>query len=585
MRMRPSHRPAIDWDTIGQELFDRIIEALVQRVYDDSGWAVRPIDGRGGDGGIDVECLQKTSGQRHVFQLKYFPEGFSGKHRKRREQIQRSFDALDSVPDRWILVAPCTTDQSGYAFLKRLVGNSTELELWHRARLDELLAAHRDLADHFAREDYGLEQAKQLARETAVLAGGSADLSERVASLGKTVDAVDENWTFDFTREGDSVVHILRAKHARAAEVAPINISFLVDASSIPDRDQTTLRDMDYGLAGSVTFPGEAVQQFMIDGPELVRREPADGVEVTMTKLPNPNIVGKHVELHLSDERCGPLGVFHGVLVDGRPGAAGMSLRTNFFDIVTITFLMPPLNGHNDEGSASGTCNVQVEYPSLASVDSVRLASEMMVNLAKARRVELRDGTRHLVTIGLDDGVIDPDRYIDQHDLAADLAVVQEAAKNRFPLPIQVSELDRTWARALRLALQEGHTYAPGVTGLHVTFSPDALKDAALQDLLAGEARAFVARQEPFQVELCGHELVLPQMALYHPAMRLRDHEQVTLELARGQAAKFHLETVDGSTMTLLGSAYPAQGVPPAPWGLRGIPEPKPLPDVVKQND
>lgn len=87
MRMRRSHQPAMDWATIGQELFDRIVEALVQRVYDDTTWDVRPIDGRGGDDGIDIECLHKTSGHRHVHQLKYFPEGFSGKHVKRRDQI------------------------------------------------------------------------------------------------------------------------------------------------------------------------------------------------------------------------------------------------------------------------------------------------------------------------------------------------------------------------------------------------------------------------------------------------------------------------------------------------------------------
>lgn len=52
--MRRSRHPALDWDTIGQPLFDRIIEALVQRIYGED-WDVRPIDGSGGDGGIDIE--------------------------------------------------------------------------------------------------------------------------------------------------------------------------------------------------------------------------------------------------------------------------------------------------------------------------------------------------------------------------------------------------------------------------------------------------------------------------------------------------------------------------------------------------
>ena len=353
--MRRSHQPAIEWATVGQELFDRIIEALVQRVYDDTKWDVRPIDGRGGDGGIDIECLNTTSGQRHVHQLKYFPEGFSGKHVKRRDQIRTSFRALDPIPDKWILVAPCTTDKRGYAYLKELVGEASELEFWHRARLDALLATYPDLVDHFAREDYGLEQAKQLNAETSVLAGGGADLAERVVRLGSTVDAVDENWTFDFMRKGEEVIQVLRAKHPRAAEVAPINISFALDEFAIPDRDRTTLRDLDYGLAGSVTLPPEAVREFVIEGPELVRQNPTDGIEVTMTQTPNPNIVGKAIELHLSGGDDAIPGVYHGVLVDGRPGAAGMSLRANFYDIVSITFLMPPLGQLTGEASHSGT--------------------------------------------------------------------------------------------------------------------------------------------------------------------------------------------------------------------------------------
>lgn len=201
------------------------------------------------------------------------------------------------------------------------------------------------------------------------------------------------------------------------------------------------------------------------------------------------------------------------------------------------------------------------------------------MDLAGARRVELRLGARHLVTVGLDAGTnIDLDLYIDQHELAADLTVVQEAAKNRFPMPTEVSDLDRTWARALRLALQHGHTYAPGITGLHGTFIPKILQDPALESLLAGEQGAFVARQEPFQFDLCGHRLSLPSMSMYHPAMRLNEHERVRRELEQGHNTDFSLETENGSVMTLIGADYPPEGISPHPWGLRDIPEPKPLP-------
>jgi hypothetical protein len=45
---------AIEWERIGQPQFDRIIEALVHRLYEATAEVVHPVNGRGGDGGIDI---------------------------------------------------------------------------------------------------------------------------------------------------------------------------------------------------------------------------------------------------------------------------------------------------------------------------------------------------------------------------------------------------------------------------------------------------------------------------------------------------------------------------------------------------
>ncbi|MFI7236963.1 hypothetical protein [Streptomyces cyaneofuscatus] len=51
---------AIEWDRIGQPGFDRIVEALVHRMYDAAA-SVEAVNGRGGDAGIDIKV---TSGSR-----------------------------------------------------------------------------------------------------------------------------------------------------------------------------------------------------------------------------------------------------------------------------------------------------------------------------------------------------------------------------------------------------------------------------------------------------------------------------------------------------------------------------------------
>lgn len=48
-------RDSIEWQHIGEECFNRIVEALLTRIYHQPpASTVKVIDGRGGDGGIDV---------------------------------------------------------------------------------------------------------------------------------------------------------------------------------------------------------------------------------------------------------------------------------------------------------------------------------------------------------------------------------------------------------------------------------------------------------------------------------------------------------------------------------------------------
>lgn len=59
----------IEWERIGQEDFDRMVETLVQRLYQDSS-TVEVIDGRGGDGGRDIVVRQGS--RIRIFQLNTF---------------------------------------------------------------------------------------------------------------------------------------------------------------------------------------------------------------------------------------------------------------------------------------------------------------------------------------------------------------------------------------------------------------------------------------------------------------------------------------------------------------------------------
>lgn len=82
----------LNWRTMSEDEFNRIAEALIRRsVMEDSpGVDVKALDGRGGDGGIDLDATVERTGQLvSIYQLKFFPEGFSGEwSRARKPQIE-----------------------------------------------------------------------------------------------------------------------------------------------------------------------------------------------------------------------------------------------------------------------------------------------------------------------------------------------------------------------------------------------------------------------------------------------------------------------------------------------------------------
>ncbi|MEV0411116.1 hypothetical protein AB0I68_10000 [Streptomyces sp. NPDC050448] len=79
---------AIAWGPITQPRLDRIVEALVHRLYAEDA-EVEVMNGRGGDGGIDIKVT--ADGRVWIYQLKYFPNGFPGSYEGRGAGIKRSF--------------------------------------------------------------------------------------------------------------------------------------------------------------------------------------------------------------------------------------------------------------------------------------------------------------------------------------------------------------------------------------------------------------------------------------------------------------------------------------------------------------
>lgn len=70
-------RSRINWSQISEVDFNEVVEVLLLKMYDKKPYKAEVLRGAGGDGGIDVAVRLRNRVVK-IFQLKYFPEGFTG---------------------------------------------------------------------------------------------------------------------------------------------------------------------------------------------------------------------------------------------------------------------------------------------------------------------------------------------------------------------------------------------------------------------------------------------------------------------------------------------------------------------------
>ncbi|MFG2961488.1 hypothetical protein ACGF5O_48220 [Streptomyces sp. NPDC048291] len=149
----------IEWAHMHQPDFDRLVELILYKARTGEG-RVEAVNGRGGDGGIDVRIVRGS--ELEVVRLKFYLDGFPTSARGRRRAIRESFDrAAQLRPAVWTLVVPCTLSDPERAFVEGPAGGTglPEIQILDRARLDAYLAAFPDIVEYWHR-DYLLEAAK-----------------------------------------------------------------------------------------------------------------------------------------------------------------------------------------------------------------------------------------------------------------------------------------------------------------------------------------------------------------------------------------------------------------------------------------
>jgi hypothetical protein len=552
----------------GQLRFDRIVEALVHRLYDAAA-TVEAVNGRGGDDGIDIKV---TSGPRvRTFQLKYYPDGFpTASFKGRRTAIKASFErAMRHAPFEWVLVVPCTLTAAERAYVHALpAGRTVRVRVMDRAELDERLAVHADLEASFTRDQL-FEAAKVYNQERALLMGGLADVGARVGALGRQVDGLDPHWTVDFARQADAVVHVLRGKHPRAHEVSPIQITLTGSGVLASELADVVRASLGFGRPEEVVLPPSAVESLTLTGPDWLSGAHRQ-VEVRWAPAQTVPPVARDAEVVFLDSDQQVSASYPATLSHLGRGSIGRSVDVELPG-GRLQLMIP------DTASEPASPRYAYDLHRLDPAAALRVLKMHRRFVAGGRFQVRADG--HNVTGG--DLPPQPAAVADLakqlHLYVEDLEMVQRHCEQYFLVPGDLSASERVALRVARLLIDGHCVISPFVLSVHCTL--DGEDSPTLRTVLKGdEPQAVHGVCQRFTLTVAGRHLELGPVVFFHPRAVTKDGPRLTAALDAGQAAgmRLALRPADGERFRLLlQSRVPATEPSPVPLGLAGFPEPR----------
>lgn len=564
------HEGSIDWKHISEDDFNRVVEALLMRKFHrPPASTAEVVDGRGGDGGIDV-AVYVDNKIKQIFQLKHFPEGFSGGFKKtRREQIKNSFDTAwtNHEPPLWTLVVPRnpTVPESKYVsgLGKRVKEDKTITPtVWGPARLDSELAYHPDLLAAATREP--LVDVLQTIREERAALVGSDDLSRRASDLHKLAAGRSLYWDVDFQASDSGVTEFYHAKHPRAAELEPLGFKFTVKANAF-GLGQDIQRVVDFGARRHLSIPGTALEGFKAVGPDWFYQDgTVERIEIRAAdRLPADQQISVTLEFLDADgfTHASHLGVMH-TKSDGKRGVAFLA---TFYGMMEFEAEIPYAP------SSPGTFGLTMGFAN-ARVSDAQGVLQLLRDFDSGCVIQVLFEERKLLK-----GLATGDAQLVDHSmelLVEDLGVLERKLNAKFRVPAEMSHRQRVMVRVARLLVDGNATWMPPETSLTGKLSGEA--DDGMKMLLS-EGCAVTMPIPAFVIEIQGSKFNLGPAVLYHPSTVIRDAAEVRAALeARTAAGREVAFDPQGDTLiwVMLGQGQ-AEGVPETlPWELPGIPMP-----------
>lgn len=557
----------INWRTITETDFNAVAESLIVRDRTGNGLVAQAVDGRGGDGGIDIDVRAERTGQiTEILQLKWFPEGFSNRFGARKDQIKKSFEAaMSHDPAVWTLVVPANLTVNERKSVWALKGGRKVLIRFIDATALNLLLAKFPHVHDWATRDAGLDALTRVGREQSVLAK-PADLAAEALRLDRRADGVSAYWGRSWSVSDGNYFEELYAKRPDAAQREPL--SFVVETAFGPNDAELRKsfeESLGYGVIEPLVLPAHIVTSFTKVGPEwFAGEESIAELHLLPSDSTKQDLKMSATTFDVNDRRLSTLSGRTSYITSGKEGGG---LTCTFGGGLTQRWLFP-LDRQNPS-------RLDMSFqPAGHTARSIQRAMLFLESLHRAVKVSLTvDGkTSHL-------GVPEfPEAYEPQEasrELVDDLAFIEGHLNVSFEFPDELpGALERVWIRVVRIMLSGGCAVMPDTSGFNVTLNG---KPGIADSGLFGEGAALFVGNDEWTIDVLGEELFIGSLGIYHPNVGADDARGHLQALLAGKAAgrRVHFRPNDETPFRIYSPARmrPNDKVVADPWGLNGIPE------------
>lgn len=266
---------SIRWNELEPQGYEDMVSVLLSRLYPDA----QRIDGKGGDGGRDVQIVGAQGDQIiDAFELK----SFTGRMAPgRRSQVLRSLNRASALgPKSWSLIVPIDPTPTEEHWFHQLRQNYAFPIRWlGKTWLDEKMSAFPDIRRYFIEGADGevLRLLRELKQEEANVTDVHGAVA-RVRTLRERLNEIDPYYRYEFSTGtgvtnnwpsdvvfavGFSDVRVdVYAKYNGAVKDRPVTINVTVFVGADNEVIQNAL---DYGLDAKI--PPHLIDNIVVDAP------------------------------------------------------------------------------------------------------------------------------------------------------------------------------------------------------------------------------------------------------------------------------------------------------------------------------